>query len=188
MISDALLLESLHLFFNNTYNRDKLLSVLSDDKCISLRSIDWFITNYSKKNNIYYLIYNNKEGNPSFDDEHNEYRNNMNVFHSYKSQLKAYSKKRFDPFCRRDRIEFTLGEEKVISTLGQLNFFKWAINNLILDYIKINYKCIENDMNICYNSIHKKKETNIRKKRQEISKSATRGLNSNNIKVVIDFN
>jgi ssDNA-specific exonuclease RecJ len=43
-------------------------------------------------------------------------------------------------------------------------------------------------MNICYNNIHKKKETNIRKKRQEISKSATRGLNSNNIKVLIDFN
>ena len=82
----------------------------------------------------------------------------------YIFKIKSYSKKKFDPFCRRDRIEFTLGEEKVISTLGQLNFFKCAINNLILDYIKINYKCIENDMNICYNSIHKKKETNIRKK------------------------
>ena len=67
MINDALLLESLHSFFKIPYNRDKLLSVLSDDKCISLRSVDWFITNYSKKNNIYYLIYTNKNGNPSFD-------------------------------------------------------------------------------------------------------------------------
>ena len=109
------------------------------------------------------------------------------MFIIYKTQLKSYSKKKFDPFCRRDRIEFTVGGETIISTIGQLNFFKWAINNSILDHIKINYKCIENDMNICYNSIHKKKEKNIRKKRQEISKSATRGLNSNNIKVVIDF-
>ena len=55
------------------------------------------------------------------------------------------------------------------------------------EYITKNYKEIENDMNICYNNIHKIKENNKRKKRQEISKSATRGLNSNNVKVVIEF-
>ena len=43
---------------------------------------------------------------------------------------------------------------KIISTLGQLNFFKWAINNSILEYISLNYKEIENDMNICYNNIN----------------------------------
>ena len=76
-----------------------------------------------RKNNIYYLIYNNSDGNPSFDDENNEYRNNMNVFHSYKSQLKAYSKKRFDPFCRRDRILFKMDSmHSVETTIGQLNF------------------------------------------------------------------
>ena len=114
MINDVLLLESLHDFFNVSYNRDKLLSVLSDDKTISLRSIDWFITNYSKKNNIYYLVYSDKYGNPSFDDENNDYRNNMNVFHSYKSQLKAYSKKRFYPFCRRDRILFKMKDDNSV--------------------------------------------------------------------------
>ena len=29
---------------------------------------------------------------------------------------------------------------QIISTLGQLNFFKWAINNLIIEYITKNYK------------------------------------------------
>ena len=81
---------------------------------------------------------------------------------------------------------------EIETTVGQLNFFKWAIDNLIIDYIKNNYNEIENDMNNCYNSVKiqkkEKKEKNERKRRQELSKSASRGLNSNNMKVVLDFN
>jgi len=179
------LLNSLKEFYENKENKNHLFDILNNTNNISLRIIDWFVTNYSKKNNTSYLI-NNKE--LIINDENSENAKQFNVYYSYKAQLKSYSKKQFDPFCRRNRIEFTIDGENIISTIGQLNFFKWAINNLILNYIKINYKDIEEDMNICYNNIHKKKETNIRKKRQEISKSATRGLNSNNIKVLIDFN
>ena len=181
-----ILLNALKEFYEIKENKTQLFDIINNTNHISLRIIDWFVTNYSKKYNTSYFMNSKK-----LLDEDDIIKDNIkqfNVYYSYKTQLKSYSKKKFDPFCRRDRIEFTIGEEKVISTIGQLNFFKWAINNLILDYIKINYKEIENDMNICYNSIHKKKETNIRKKRQEISKSATRGLNSNNIKIVIDFN
>jgi hypothetical protein len=179
------LLNSLKEFYENKENKNHLFDILNNTNNISLRIIDWFVTNYSKKNNTSYLI-NNKE--LIINDDNSENAKQFNVYYSYKAQLKSYSKKQFDPFCRRNRIEFTIDGENIISTIGQLNFFKWAINNLILNYIKINYKDIEEDMNICYNNIHKKKETNIRKKRQEISKSATRGLNSNNIKVLIDFN
>ena len=43
-------------------------------------------------------------------------------------------------------------------------------------------------MNVSYNSVKKeKKDLKIRKKRQELSKSASRGLNSNNMKVVLNF-
>jgi hypothetical protein len=190
MINDALLLESLHSFFKIPYNRDKLLSVLSDDKCISLRSVDWFITNYSKKNNIYYLIYTNKNGNPSFDDENNEYRNNMNVFHSYKSQLKAYSKKRFDPFCRRDRLLFKIDDDhSVETTIGQLNFFKWAISNLVVYYIEFYKDEIEHDMNTSLKIMKENsdKKNGSRKKRQELSLSATRGLMMNHVTIEITF-
>ena len=181
-----ILLNSLKEFYEIKENKEQLFEILNNTNHISLRIIDWFVTNYSKKYNTSYFMNSKK-----LLDEDDIIKDNIkqfNVYYSYKTQLKSYSKKKFDPFCRRDRIEFTIGEEKVISTIGQLNFFKWAINNLILDYIKIYYKEVEEDMNICYNNIHKKKETNIRKKRQEISKSATRGLNSNNIKVLIDFN
>ena len=190
MINDVLLLESLHDFFNISYNRDKLLSILSDDKTISLRSIDWFITNYSKKNNIYYLVYSDKYGNPSFDDENNDYRNNMNVFHSYKSQLKAYSKKRFDPFCRRDRILFKMNDDNSVeTTIGQLNFFKWAISNLVVDYIELYKDEIEYDMNTSLKLMKENsdKKDGSRKKRQELSLSATRGLKMNHVPIEITF-
>ena len=60
----------------------------------------------------------------------------INVYNSYKSQLKAYSKKRFDPFCRRERIKFiNHNNDEIITTAGQLNFFRWVIENNILDYI-----------------------------------------------------
>lgn len=190
MINDVLLLESLHTFFANPYNRDKLISVLSDDKRISLRSIDWFITNFSKKNNTYYLIYNDKDGNPSFDDENNEYRNNMNVFHSYKSQLKAYSKKRFDPFCRRERLLFKMDDNhSVETTIGQLNFFKWAISNMVVDYIELYKDEIEHDMNtsLKHMKMNSDKKDGSRKKRQELSLSATRGLKMNHVPIEITF-
>jgi len=190
MINDKLLLESLHSFYRTEYNRDRLLMILSDKKKISLRSIDWFITNYSKKYNTYYIIYENSESKiPSFESGSNNYRSNMNVFHSYKSQLKAYSKKKFDPFCRRDRLSFKLDDEySVETTIGQLNFFKWAISNLVLEYIELNKDDIENDMN---NSLKEMKLNHIekdgRKKRQELSLSATRGLSMNHVPIQISF-
>ena len=183
-----ILLNSLKKFYENSYNKQKLFDIVNNTNNISLRIIDWFVTNYSKKNNTSFMIYE-KDGQKKLDlNNNNNNSKQFNTYYSYKTQLKSYSKKRFDPFCRRDRIEFMIDNEKIISTLGQLNFFKWAINNSIIDYIEINYKEIENDMNICYNSIHKIKVKNIRKKRQEISKSASRGLNTNIMKIVIDFN
>ena len=114
----------------------------------------------------------------------------MNVFHSYKSQLKAYSKKRFDPFCRRDRLLFKIDDKSSIeTTIGQLNFFKWAISNLIIDYIEINKQDIENDMNLSLKQmkLNNDKKGGSRKKRQELSLSATRGLSMNHIPIEISF-
>jgi len=181
------LLDSLKEFYLIKENKIKLVQILNNSNNISLRIIDWFVTNYSKKYNTLYFTDDKKNIITEKIEEYKDLKQ-FNVYYSYKTQLKSYSKKKFDPFCRRDRIEFNISNDKIISTLGQLNFFKWAINNSILEYISLNYKEIENDMNICYNNIHKVKETNSRKKRQEISKSATRGLNSNKIKVVIEFN
>ena len=192
MIQNNLLISSLRNFYKQNTNKQRLLSILSNDNNISLRSIDWFITNYSKKHNIYYSIYKKRSGNTSFYKQDDSFRSNINVFHSYKSQLKAYSKKQFDPFCRRDRILFNIDKEtSVETTIGQLNFFKWAFSNLIIEYIEENKEIIEDDMNTCL-KVQKKeysdKKTNSRKKRQELSLSATRGLNKIHVPILLEFN
>jgi hypothetical protein len=67
---------------------------------------------------------------------------------NYKNQLKAYSKKLFDPFCRRERISFQIpGYEAFLTTVGKLNFFRWALEKGILDYIKGHQPEIEKEMN-----------------------------------------
>jgi len=187
-----ILLNSLQKYYMDNKNSSKLLEILKEENKISLRIIDWFVTNYSKKNNIYYSIFETPTKKKTFVCENNKIVKQFNTYHAYKSQLKSFSKKKFNPFCRRDRITFDCNGSIIETTVGQLNFFKWAIDNLIIDYIKNNYIEIEDDMNTCYNSVKvqkkEKKDKNERKRRQELSKSASRGLNSNNMRVVLEFN
>jgi hypothetical protein len=180
------LLKSLEEYYNDGKNGDNLLTVLDSSQKISLRIIDWFVTNYSKKNNIYYTIFKDGDNKNTFESCDNIYKQ-FNTYQSYKAQLKSFSKKRFDPFCRRERIKFKVNDKEIETTIGQLNFFKWAIENLIIDYINQNYKDIENDMNSSYSITKKQKKSVERKKRQELSKSAMRGLNCNKMKVIINF-
>ena len=115
---------------------------------------------------------------------------NFIVYLDYKSQLKAYSKKQFDPFCRRERISFIDHDNnELITTVGQLNFFRWAIENNILDYIKENYEIIENDMNNSLRNLYKKKDgtDNSRRKRTELSISATKTVNKHNVSIIVQF-
>ncbi len=129
----------------------KMLSVINGDSQISLRIIDWFATNYAKK---YYTVYD-----IPCDSIYGRNGKRFKVYNDYKLMLKAYSKKRFDPFCRWDRIAFpysTSTNTFIQTTVGQLNFFKWAIENYVIHYIETNYKQIEADMNM-RNSISKRK-------------------------------
>lgn len=186
----SILLRSLQDYYSENKKGNKLIEILKEDNNISLRIIDWFVTNYSKKFNIYYTIFETPNKKKTFVCENNKLLKQFNTYQSYKSQLKSFSKKKFDPFCRRERITFICNGNDIETTIGQLNFFKWAIDNLIIEYIKNNYEDIENDMNTCYNAVKiqkKKKEKNERKRRQELSKSASRGLNYNKIKVILDF-
>ena len=193
-MTNNILLNSLYRYYTdeNEINMNNLLNILeNNNNKVSLRIIDWFVTNYSKKHGVFYMIYTDNNNNRTFNEiKDPKTKKQFNTYNSYKAQLKSYSKKKFDPFCRRDRINFEYSKNKFIeTTVGQLNFFKWALENLIIDYIQNHYEDIENDMNQSYNLIKKERKTSTeRKKRQELSKSASRGLNSNSISVILDFN
>ena len=199
-----LLMTSLR-FFQKKENINKILPIINGTSKISLRVIDWFVTNYSKKNNTSFFI--NKITDKilkNIDNYNPDYCRQFIVYIDYKLQLKGYQKKQFDPFCRRSRINFYYEKDKCfVTTVGQLNFFRWIINNKLLEYITDNLKDIESDMNACYKSQYtqnKKKNSKnnkdkssdsktskTRRKRQELSISASKSLSKTNVKVIVSF-
>tara|TARA_B100000424_G_scaffold115071_2_gene86786 strand:+ start:8959 stop:9504 length:546 start_codon:yes stop_codon:yes gene_type:complete len=170
-----LLLNNLLTFYKQDDNMNKMLNIINGESKISLRIIDWFATNYAKK---YFTIYNidNKR---------------FKVYIDYKLKLKAYSKRRFDPFCRWERIYIPYNENSQIqTTIGQLNFFKWALENKVIDYIEENYSSIERDMN-SRNSTSKNKisdnKNKTRKKREELSISASKSIKKETVEITVRF-
>ena len=125
MSKSGILLTSINAFYNQEENRTKLLNILDKSSGISLRNLEWFITNYSKKNNISYTTKDGKY---------------FTVHCAYKSSLDGYSKKLFDPFCRSEKFAYTVPgtSHEIQTTLAQLNFIKWCIKNNIIDYISNN--------------------------------------------------
>lgn len=174
-----LLMQSLINFFTNRTYLDQVVPIITGKSKISLRILDWFVTNYSKKNNTHFQVC-----------ELNEKFKNFIVYLDYKAQLKAYSKKSFDPFCRRERISFIDHDNKeLITTVGQLNFFRWSIENNILEFINNNFDIIESDMNNSLRNLYKKKngEEKNRRKRTELSISATKTVNKHNVSIIVQF-
>jgi len=124
------LIVSLQKFYSQRNDLKTLIPLLQGDGDVSLRLIDWFVTNYAKKNHVSYNLSTQE----------------FVVYLNYKSQLKAYSKKLFDPFCRRERILFQCGNHDPFeTTVGQLNFFRWAFEKNILDYMRQNLEDIHKE-------------------------------------------
>ena len=202
-----LLLTNLLKFYEQGNNLDTMLKIINGHSKISLRIIDWFATNYAKKFYTVYAIQNTPR--------------RFKVYVDYKLKLKAYSKKRFDPFCRWDRITIPYKNGTFIqTTIGQLNFFKWAIENDVVHCIEENYQAIENDMN-SRNSTSKHSRSSLsststasedcdicdiqpetttttepgskadknktRKKREELSISATKSIKKEKVEIVVSF-
>lgn len=204
-MENNILLTQLKNFYQVDENLETLFRILNhqniykkskEDK-ISLRLIDWFVTNYCKKNTI---IISKKE---------NTKTNHINIYNSYKSNLKAFSKQLFDPFRRKNELflnytktfkilftddEYFYKNDHIKTTIGQLNFFKWIIENDVYKYIKLHKETIENDMIISQreNNIKKLDKLNLvtktiknengtiqevsRKKRIELSKSVNKNI------------
>ena len=175
-----LLLNNLLAFYNEDNNINKILSIINGKAKESLRLIDWFVTNYAKQKFIGYDLI-----------DKNGKTRRFKVYIDYKLKLKAYSKKRFDPFCRWDRIVIPYEKDKHIqTTIGQLNFFKWALENKILDYIKEHLDEIEADQakrNSTSKKRENKKKVKTRKKRQELSCSATKSIRKEEVKITLKF-
>jgi hypothetical protein len=152
--------------FYTEANTERIRDILTGKSNLSLRLIDWFVTNYAKKYNISYMTKSNKH---------------VIVYLSYKSHLKAYSKKMFDPFCRWKRIKF----HDMDTTVGQLNFFEWAIADEVLDYLDKHRDTVHTDMET---RLHESKSVDgPKKKRHELSHSATKSMTHHEVRVTVKF-
>ena len=187
------IVQNLQTFYNESGNLEKIIPILKGESPISLRLVDWFITNYAKKNNTSYMM-----GTKQF-----------LVHFNYKRELKAYSKKLFDPFCRRERIMFQArGVEPFVTTVGQLNFFRWFIEKEILEYVLEHQKTIETDMNKTLKEHYSRSNSTVtdasateanvvssgdstptskRKKRCELTTSAMKKVNVHECEVTVSF-
>jgi hypothetical protein len=182
-------------FYSNTAIIEKLLPILQGKNAISLRLVDYFVTNYAKKMNTSYM----------WNEKH------FLVYFNYKRELNAYSKRLFDPFCRRERIMFEArGQTPFMTTVGQLNFFRWFLEKGICDYMTEHREEIEKDMNATLknhysrtastvstnvdkvatdstNSTLSTASTKQRKKRCELTESAMKKVNVHECEVVVSF-
>ena len=136
---EEVLLDSLHEFYKNKNNLNKIIPIVTGTSELSLRVLDYFVTNYSKNNSI---------------NLGNKNDTKYNVYHDYKNKLKSYNTRFFDPFCRinkkniTNKIAFKYDNEKyIVTTIGQLNFFRWAIRNKIIDYVINDLENVNNEMN-----------------------------------------
>lgn len=162
-------LHRLETFYSRPEHFNRVRDILAGNSKISLRLVDWLVTNYAKKHNVSFLTKNSRH---------------VIVYLAYKSHLKAYSKKMFDPFCRSKRIQFLALD----TTVGQLNFFEWAIQDEVLDYLETNYDAIHADMESCSTEIRpKSEEDGPRRKRHELSRSATKSVCHHEIRVSVRF-
>lgn len=173
-------LKSVIKFFSNRENVTELIRIIHHKKPkekysgsinkISLRVYDWFVTNYSKKNNIVYdistLDENKIKDGPSA----------VHVYNSYINEMKSKGgKANFDPFKRGEILTLSKSDIEIETTASQLNFFKWAIKNNVVDYVEKNYNNIYTDMieniSTSVNSVCSS-ESKSRKKRERLSENA----------------
>lgn len=168
------LLKSLKSYYKSNDKMKELLKVLSKDSIISLRLIDYLCTNYAKNNDV--VLKHTGKSNPE------------NLYLLYRSQLKAFSKVQFDPFKRHERIEIPcadLQNGKLETTVAQLNFFRWIIENKILNWLLTNdnLKKVEKDMI----TVTKQKKKEVTPKKVSKNKQCQKSAKRHNMHITVTF-
>lgn len=127
------ILVKLSSFYTEETIKDILVPLVTQESKVSLRALDWLVTNYSKKHNMACI---------------NERKKIFNIHYGYKVALAHFRRRNFDPFRRRLRITVKVeGIEDFDSTVGQVNFMHWAAANGVLKFAEEHIKEIEADMN-----------------------------------------
>lgn len=154
-------------FFSKPEHMGKLLPFLHGTSKISLRMVEWFVFVYCMKQTVDWFI-----GEDYF-----------NVYLDYQAEMGDNKKQRFDPMGRKWRKEtrklkngettvvnvyhginfYYTDNDFVVTSVAQLNFFRWFIGKGILDYMLEHYDKLCVAMNK-YNKDSKEAKANAKAK------------------------
>jgi hypothetical protein len=175
------MMPSLRDFFSYSYNFDILKEFIDSRKSrknkLSVGLLDWFNVNYAKQYGVEYTL--TRMGRPRI----------IHVEQSYNAALDGYGKEGFDPFARGKKnggaiILTNDKDEQITTTLRQLNYFRWAINTGVINYVKEHIDEIYDDFAKRSNRGGKK---NKGTKKQKLSVSASKSLGIHNVKMTVKF-
>ena len=135
---------------------EKMKEIVSS-KQVSLRMVDYFVVTYSRKNHVWWLLH----GEP------------FEAHRQYQMRLRAMGKHAFDPFCRNKS-----GQNEIVlpdgfeTTRGQMNFFHWAFEARVLQYVETHYDLISADMNTTFGERERRNSSAGRLKKQPLCDEA----------------
>jgi len=141
----------------DSFLRDTVVPIIEQKSTLSLRALDWTVTNFSKKFRI--IIRHNNDI--------------IDIHEAYKAALSHYRRRNFDPFRRRTRLYFSVDDKQYETTCGQLCFLVWAMRMGVCNFATTHADAIEKDM--CETSARCKREKMNcfeRKRRKELNKAA----------------
>ena len=137
---EKMLFEELNEFYNNCDIKEieLIIEIIDGNHKVSLRFLDWFVTRYCYLYKLSINVNNSHIKNQE-----------VNIHISYDAQLKSVGKRKFDPFRRNKKFLYNFGCHNIckLTTLGQLNFFKWLLNYGIITYVYENYDTINEKLN-----------------------------------------
>lgn len=153
-----------------------LIPVITQTSRVSIRLMDWLVTNYSKQ---YKVVYSYENG---------SVQRIFDLHYEYKTTLDSYGRPLFDPFRRGKRIFFTIDDNAYETTLGQLRFWLWCEVHGVIKFCSENADEIDNHMALAHHEREKKKKENKKRKRTSLSKPASGKCFIFPIQSTINFN
>lgn len=156
---------------------EMIIKIIDGKHIISLRFLDWFVTRYCYLYKLSININNN------FNKEEN-----FNINISYKAQLKSFKKRYFDPFRRKKKFIYVFDKHNLnlLTTLGQLNFFRWALSFDIIKYAENNFKIINSKISHVNSYFKKTIDTNsLTISTSEENNSSSNDLNQSDINLLM---
>jgi hypothetical protein len=151
----------LYDFFTTKHRMQKILvPITSLISKLSLRILDWFVINYSRRHHI------------SISKENGSV---VRIYDDYRAWLRHWKRSLFDPFRRGHRVFYTCDGMRYSTTVGQLNYLYWVEISGVLHFANSNLTLIEKDMNDrlkeCQLEKSLKKKSGQKRKRSDLCKA-----------------